>query len=436
MKKLITAFTALSTAAALAAPSIHNASITVAQNPEGGLVTITYTLENEAAVVTADILTNGVSVGEAACGLLAGDVNRKVGVGTGRMILWRPDATIREDREFAAGNVSVQLTAWSLATPPDYLVADLTASNSVHFYTSTNALPGGLEDVRYRTTHLVMRRIAAKGVEWRMGWEDDSERGYPNANDTIWSAPHYVTMTNDYYVAVYETTQGQYLNAVGANPSLNNGTLDDWPAAQHPVECVSLGDLRGTSLRWPQAGHAVGVDTPMAKFRAVTGLAFDLPTEAQWEFACRAGEKQAYADGSKDGFVSQSQIGWYDGNSAGFAQGKLHFRVGQKIPNAWGLYDMHGNVMEMCLDRCDKTWNSTTDNWYMNAYVANPGADPCADPAGFPTGDYCTMRGGSAKHDKRFATSYYRFRDTSSAYSVFRQNWLGFRLVCPGVVPE
>ena len=432
MKKLITAFTALSTAAALAAPSIPNASVAIAQNPGSGLVTITYTLENEAAVVTADILTNGVSVGEAACGLLAGDVNRKVGVGTGRMILWRPDATIREDREFAAGNVSVQLTAWSLATPPDYLVADLTASNSVHFYTSTNALPGGLEDVRYRTKHLVMRRIAAKGVEWRMGWEYYNS-SFPSAANVTGCAPHYVTMTNDYYVAIYETTQAQYQNAVGSNPSAN-GTLDSWPSAQHPVEYVSLSDLRGSSPRWPQGGHAVAASTPIDKFRSVTGLVLDIPTEAQWEFACRAGEKQAYANGCKEDWENRKNIGWLQGNGDGYAQGKAHFRVGLKQPNAWGLYDMHGNVLEWCLDRGDKTWNSASDNWYMNAYVTNPGDDPCVEPSGASTGDVGTLRGGSAQHSDGVSYAYARYQSGIN-FSTTKWNSLGFRLVCPGIIP-
>ena len=429
MKKLITAFTALSTAAALAAPSIPNASVAIAQNPGSGLVTITYTLENEAAFVTADILTNGVSVGEAACGLLSGDVNRKVGAGTGRTILWRPDATIQEDREFSAGNVSVQLTAWSLATPPDYLVADLTASNSLHFYTSTNALPGGLEDERYRTTHLVMRRSAAKGVEWRMGWEYYNA-SFPSAANVTGCAPHYVTMTNDYYVAIYETTQAQYQNAVGSNPSAN-GTLDSWPSAQHPVEYVSLGDLRGTTLRWPQDGHAVADGTPVSKFRAATGLALDLPTEAQWEFACRAGVKYAYANECLEDWPNRTKIGWLTGNG----EGKAHFRVGLKEPNAWGLYDMHGNVLEWCLDRGDKTWNSASDNWYMNAYVANSGDNPCVEPAGASTGDNCTLRGGSAQHDASVSYAYARYQSGIN-YNTTRWNSLGFRLVCPGVIPE
>ena len=433
MKKTIFTFATLTTAAALAAPSIPSASIAIAQNPEGCLVTITYALENEAAVVTADILTNGVSVGEAACGLLAGDVNRKVGAGTGRTILWRPDATIREDREFAAGNVSVQLTAWSLATPPDYLVADLTASNSVHFYTSTNALPGGLEDVRYRTTHLVMRRIAAKDVEWRMGWEYYNAN-YPSAANVTGCAPHYVTMTNDYYVAIYETTQAQYQNAVGSNPSAN-GTLDDWPSAQHPVEYVSLGDLRGTTLRWPQDGHAVADGTPVSKFRAATGLALDLPTEAQWEFACRAGVKYAYANGCLEDWPNRTKIGWLKGDSDGYAQGKAHFRVGLKEPNAWGLYDMHGNVLEWCLDRGDKTWNSASDNWYMNAYVAKSGDNPCVEPAGASTGDVGTLRGGSAQHVDSVSYAYARYQSGIN-YNSTRWNSLGFRLVCPGVIPE
>jgi len=430
MKKQVFAIAALSSAAAFAAPSIPDASITLSQDATSGLITIAYTLENEAAVVTADIRTNGVSVGEAVLGSLAGDVNRKVGMGANRKILWRPDRSLPEDVEIAAGGVTVELKAWSLATPPDYLVADLSASNSVHFYTSTNALPGGLEDVRYRTAHLVMRRIAAKGVEWRMGWEYYNS-SYPTANDLTRSAPHYVKMTNDYYVAVYETTQAQYQNAVGSNPSAN-GTLDAWPSAQHPVENVSLSDLRGTSPRWPQGGHAVADGTPMSKFRSVTGLEFDLPTEAQWEFACRAGVKEAFANGALDDYGTSSQIGWYMGDAAGYAQGKAHLRVGLKIPNAWGLYDMHGNVFEWCLDRFDSSYTNTLNNWYKNAWVANSGDDPCVEPAGASTGNNCTIRGGSAQRDKGNAWSYWRF---GKDYNTTRDSPFGFRLVCPGIIP-
>ena len=432
MKKQVFAIAALSSAAAFAAPSIPCASIPLAQDSSSGLVTIDYTLEIEAAVVTADILTNGVSVGEAVLGSLAGDVNRKVGAGANRKILWRPDRSWSEDVEIAAGGVTVQLKAWSLATPPDYLVADLTVSNSIHFYTSTNALPGGLEDERYRTTHLVMRRIAAKDVEYRMGWEYYNAT-FPSAANVTGCAPHYVKMTNDYYVAVYETTQAQYQNAVGSNPSAN-GTLDAWPSAQHPVENVSLSDLRGTSPRWPQGGHAVAASTPIDKFRSVTGLAFDLPTEAQWEFACRAGEKQAYANGCKEDWGNRKNIGWLQGNGEGYAQGKAHFRVGLKQPNAWGLYDMHGNVLEWCLDRGDKTWNSASDNWYMNAYVANSGDDPCVEPAGASTGDVGTLRGGSAQHSDGVSYAYARYQSGIN-FSTTKWNSLGFRLVCPGIIP-
>lgn len=430
MNKHVFAFSLLAAAAA-AAPSVSNVSLS--QDAASGLVTITYDLAGDPAVVTADILTNGVTIGEAVCGSLTGDVNRKVGIGTDRTILWRPDRSWPEDVEIAGGGVTVALTAWSLATPPDYLVADLTVSNSVHFYTSTNALPGGLKDERYRTTHLVMRRIAAKGVEWRMGWEYYNA-SFPSAANVTGCAPHYVTMTNDYYVAIYETTQAQYQNAVGSNPS-RNGTLDDWPSAQHPVEYVSLGDLRGTSLRWPQDGHAVAASTPINKLRAAIGLAFDLPTEAQWELACRAGEKQAYANGCNEDWGDRKNIGWLQGNGDGYAQGRSHFRVGLKQPNAWGLYDMHGNVLEWCLDRGDKTWNSASDNWYMNAYVTSSGDDPCVEPAGASTGDVGALRGGSAQHDASVSYAYARYQSGIN-YSTTRWNSLGFRLVCPGVIPE
>ncbi|MBQ4142723.1 MAG: formylglycine-generating enzyme family protein, partial [Thermoguttaceae bacterium] len=127
-----------------------------------------------------------------------------------------------------------------------------------------------------------------------------------------------------------------------------------------------------------------------------------LPTEAQWEYACRAGTTGAYAG-------DLGEMGWY-----GSSGGGTH-PVGQKKPNAWGLYDMHGNVWEWCQD------------WY-GSYTTSP----TSDPTGPNSGSYRVFRGGSWYSGAQFCRSAYR--DWSAP--DFRYVNLGFRLVLASPVPE
>lgn len=168
-------------------------------------------------------------------------------------------------------------------------------------------------------------------------------------NDYDEKPVHKVTLTQPYYLGKYEVTQEQWERVMGNNPSHFKG-------AKLPVENVSWEDCQ-RFIR--QIGEKVG-------------RKFALPTEAQWEYACRAGTTTQYSCGDDPAVLDE--YAWHAGNS----ELKTH-PVGRKKPNPWGLYDMHGNVFEWCQD------------WYAESY---PEGD-ATDPTGAPEGDRRVIRGGA-----------------------------------------
>ena len=225
------------------------------------------------------------------------------------------------------------------------------------------------------------------------------------------------TITKPFYIGVFEVTQRQYELVTGHNPSKFKGDM-------RPVEMVSYIEIRGNGegAKWP-ASFAVDSDSPMGKLRARTGLNLDLPTDAQWEYACRAGTMSAYNnDGNSEDdlkslgrfTLNQEKRGWRESNGDFVrhrSDGKggcreAHTVVGSYKPNAWGLYDMHGNVWEWCLD------------WLGSLKYG-------IDPRGPFSGPCRVRRGGSWKN-----TAYY----CTSSYQIIRSSMLkgnddtGFRL--------
>jgi formylglycine-generating enzyme required for sulfatase activity len=146
---------------------------------------------------------------------------------------------------------------------------------------------------------------------------------------------HEVTLTQGYWLGKYEVTQAQYEAVMGTNPSGFKG-------ADLPVEKVSWYDAKEFCAKLTAFEKATG--------RLPEGYEYTLPTEAQWEYACRAGTTTALNSGKnlsdKDQCLEMDEVGWYKYNSD-----RATHPVGQKLPNVWGLYDMHGNVWEWCLDR-------------------------------------------------------------------------------------
>ncbi len=181
-----------------------------------------------------------------------------------------------------------------------------------------------------------------------------------------------VTISNGFWMGQYEVTQAEYEEIAGVNPSFFNG-VQDWPTpgidygtdTNRPVEQVSWEDA--------VAFCATLTDRERLAGRIPQGSHYRLPTEAEWEYACRAGSFTRFSYGDDSGYTLLANYGWYLGNS-----NRRTHPVGEKLPNAWGLYDMHGNVWEWCLD------------WY-GPY---PGG-AVMDPKGPATGSFKVIRGGT-----------------------------------------
>ena len=399
---------------------------TVNYAPGSTRVSVSYALDED-AVVTMDVLTNGVSIGGQNIGKVTGDCFKLVAAGS-RSFVWHarqswPDHKIDEKI------VTVKVTAWSKTHPPKFMVIDLT-DGAVSYYQEKDFLPGGIASDVYKTTKLLMRKIPAGGVAWTMG-APGSEPGKNALKDYLgyWADDfHAVTLKKDFYLGVYEMTQGQMETLAGKAVGFH--FKNEACHAMRPNDYTCLSD-------------ALKYIKKISDRSGVAGLG--LPSDIQWEFACRAGSatglytgkdlpyKDASAKTTYDADANLDQIAryGYDGGLTDASGNELTVdynwttehgtaAVGSYAPNGFDLYDMLGNV-----------WELTRTAWNANGGLADPD-----DESQTIEGDSLVIRGGSWREKAGFCRSATRTNWSTGDWPSWRSDQVGFRVYCPAVAEK
>ncbi len=427
-------------------------------------VTMTYRLSEAPGIITLEILKDGEPIEGTLVREVTGDANKLIQPTTGdevRTIKW---SAYKDwpDQAFKTPTVSARVTAWATNTPPNVLVVDL-ESGAMNYYLDESYLPaeGGISNDVYRTSKMVMRLIPAGGVETTLGgFENEYKWQFTSTCNK--EARHKVRFTKDFYMGVFEVTQAQWSKLRSDSPS---AFKNQEYSATRPVESVWYSAIRGSSTSgisyWtPINGVLPKTDSFIGKLSTLTGAAFDLPTECQWEFAAHGGTEEMFynghtyftctdpSTGAEDSTLLaavkanlsllgrwQGNGGWIDGTTApDEATCTTEYgtaRVGSYLPNAYGLYDMLGNVREICREMgCNnslRAWSATdiTDPVSSWAYDSSVEIKPDST-GGYTAGGFALLKGGA------WCDEWGTCRPGAVApnfYGWEGKKWAGFRVI-------
>jgi formylglycine-generating enzyme len=210
------------------------------------------------------------------------------------------------------------------------------------------------------------------------------------SNDEEAEKPIHKVQVSSFWMGEFPVTQGLWSYVMAGTEKENPS---DFKGANRPVEKVSHDDI---------------VNEFLPKLKAMTGLAYRLPTEAEWEYAAKGGKYGQKYPFEYAGSNKLEEVGWYDENSHSETQ-----VVGLKTPNLLGLYDMSGNVWEWCSD------------WYNKGFYSSSTAKVSDNPTGPTTGTHRVFRGGSWLNNALFCRSAYRY----DSWPEYRYYDVGLRLV-------
>ena len=435
LKKMFSIGVALAGSATLAVlPSVDTVSFVVTNTP--GAVVVDYAFSGAPAIITFEVKTNGVPL-DIGYPSAVGAVNRFLQPGSYRFT-WAADVDW-PGHLISEPSVEIVVKAAATNNPPDYMIIP-TDSNTLprRYYDKVADIPGGITNHLYKSRFLAMRRIPAAGKTFRQGLM------FPEPGRDTYNSGRLVAFSADYYIGVYELTVRQYRNMV---PDLS--AYADWAefcnnsrgSLGEKLYAALMGDGEYNEARavggptpryyflgnaaayiWPESQGGVNNSSSIRQIRTATKIPqMYFPTSAQWEFACRAGSVTPFANNQ----TNIAGLGWCSANSSedpNWVENAPH-AVGQLKPNAWGLYDMHGNVCEWCCD-C-----------YAATRAADAGGVPLVDPSGpASSGDVSihvmVLHGGSYGDAEGNCSSGYA--KGLSWNNGERTN--GLRLCCPAVV--